>query len=240
MDCDKVQDPYCLRCQPQVMGACLDQLDFAARVIEREANAVSDNPLVFADTGEILSGGNFHAEPIAMAADNIALALAEIGSISERRQAMMVDASLSGLPAFLAPESGLNSGFMMAQVTSAALVSENKALAHPSSVDSIPTSANQEDHVSMATYAARRLGDMAENCRTIVAIEWMTAAQGLEFHLPLKTAPPLQAARNILRTMVLSFEQDRFMAPDIEKATKLIKTDALGTLVSEPIGASYQ
>lgn len=240
LTCQKVQDPYCLRCQPQVMGACLDQLEFAAKVLVREANSVSDNPLVFADTGEILSGGNFHAEPVAMAADNIALAIAEIGSISERRQAMLVDASVSGLPAFLAPESGLNSGFMMAQVTAAALVSENKALAHPSSVDSIPTSANQEDHVSMATYAARRLTDMAENCRMVIALEWMAAAQGLEFHKPLKTAAPLQAAVVTLRKVVPSFERDRFFAPDMEKAATLISENALSALVTEPIGASYR
>ena len=240
LTCQKVQDPYCLRCQPQVMGACLDQLEFAAQVLVREANSVSDNPLVFADTGEILSGGNFHAEPVAMAADNIALAIAEIGSISERRQAMLVDASVSGLPAFLAPESGLNSGFMMAQVTAAALVSENKALAHPSSIDSIPTSANQEDHVSMATYAARRLTDMAENCRMVIALEWMAAAQGLEFHKPLKTAEPLQAAVGALRREVPSFERDRFFAPDMEKAANLISENALSALVTEPIGASYR
>ena len=238
IDCEKVQDPYCLRCQPQVMGACLDQLEFAARVIENEANSISDNPLVFPETGEILSGGNFHAEPIAMAADNIALAIAEIGSISERRQAMMVDASVSGLPAFLAPEGGLNSGFMMVQVTSAALVSENKALAHPSSVDSIPTSANQEDHVSMATYAARRLGDMADNCRAVLAVEWMAAAQGLEFHLPQETSAPLQAAVAALREQVPSFKRDRFMAPDLEKTIEMLKTNTLSAMVSEPIGAS--
>ncbi|MCP4317560.1 MAG: histidine ammonia-lyase [Hyphomicrobiales bacterium] len=240
LDCGKVQDPYCLRCQPQVMGACLDQLTFAAAVIESEANSISDNPLVFADEGDILSGGNFHAEPIAMAADNIALAIAEIGSISERRQAMMVDASVSGLPAFLAPESGLNSGFMMAQVTSAALVSENKALAHPSCVDSIPTSANQEDHVSMATYAARRLTDMADNCGTIIAIEWMTAAQGIEFHRPLTSSDPVEQAHDALRSIVASFERDRFIAPEIEKADDLVRSNTLGALITEPIGPSYQ
>ncbi|WP_417435362.1 histidine ammonia-lyase [Hoeflea sp.] len=240
LDCEKVQDPYCLRCQPQVMGACLDQLEFAGNVLGREANSISDNPLVFPDTGEIISGGNFHAEPVAMAADNIALAIAEIGSISERRQAMMVDASVSGLPAFLASESGLNSGFMMAQVTSAALVSENKALAHPSSVDSIPTSANQEDHVSMATYAARRLTDMAQNCRMVIAIEWMAAAQGLEFHKPLQTAAPLQSAVAALRSVVPSFERDRFFAPEMEKAAALLAGNTLSALVTEPVGASYQ
>ncbi len=240
IDCEKVQDPYCLRCQPQVMGACLDQLEFAAIVIEREANSISDNPVVFPDSGEILSGGNFHAEPIAMAADNIALAIAEIGSISERRQAMMVDATVSGLPAFLAPESGLNSGFMMVQVTSAALVSENKALAHPSSVDSIPTSANQEDHVSMATYAARRLGDMAENCRAVLAAEWLAAVQGLEFHRPALTSKPLQQACDILRQQVPSVDRDRFLAPEMDKADALLKSNSLSVMVFEPIGASYR
>jgi len=240
IDCEKVQDPYCLRCQPQVMGAALDQLTFAGDILEREANSISDNPLVFPDDGDILSGGNFHAEPVAMAADNIALAIAEIGSISERRQAMLVDASLSGLPAFLASGGGLNSGFMMPQVTSAALVSENKALAHPSSIDSIPTSANQEDHVSMATYAARRLGDMTDNAFTIVAIEWLAAAQGLEFHAPMETSAPLSEARDILRRQVPGFDEDRFFAPEIEKAKQLVKTAALGELVTEPIGPSYQ
>jgi histidine ammonia-lyase len=236
IDCEKVQDPYCLRCQPQVMGACLDQLDFAAGVLEREANSVSDNPLVFPEQNEILSGGNFHAEPVAMAADNIALAIAEIGSISERRQAMLVDASLSGLPAFLVSGGGLNSGFMMPQVTSAALVSENKNLATPSSVDSIPTSANQEDHVSMATYGARRLGEMADNAFVIIAVEWMQAAQGIEFHAPHLTSPPLQLARQRLRQQVPTFDGDRFMAPEMEKAKQLIMSGALDDLVDNSIG----
>jgi len=240
VDCEKVQDPYCLRCQPQVMGACLDQLDHAARVLEREANAVTDNPLVFPDEGEVLSGGNFHAEPVALAADNIALAIAEIGSLSERRQAMLVDASLSGLPAFLVKESGINSGFMMPQVTSAALVSENKSLAHPASVDSIPTSANQEDHVSMATHAARRLTDMAENAFTVIAIEWLAASQAVEFHAPLETSKPLRAAHDALREAVPAFDHDRFFAPEIETAKQLVKQGVLGDLVSEAIGPSYQ
>jgi histidine ammonia-lyase len=177
-DCPRVQDPYSLRCQPQVMGACLDQMRAAAGVLVTEANAVSDNPLVFADTDEILSGGNFHAEPVAFAADNLALAIAEIGALSERRIALMMDANLPGLPPFLVQDGGVNSGFMIAQVTAAALASENKSLAHPASVDSLPTSANQEDHVSMATYAARRLGTMAANTARIVAIELLAAAQG--------------------------------------------------------------
>jgi histidine ammonia-lyase len=238
VDCERVQDPYCLRCQPQVMGACLDHLSFAAQVIGREANAVSDNPLVFPDDKEVLSGGNFHAEPVAMAADVIAIVLAEIGSLSERRQAMLVDSSISGLPAFLAKESGLNSGFMMPQVTSAALVSENKGLAHPASVDSIPTSANQEDHVSMATYAARRLLDMADNVCAILAIEWMSACEGLDFHAPLKTSVPLETAKARLRAEIAPFDRDRFFAPEIEKAKQLISAGALDDLVGEAIGPS--
>ena len=238
-DCGKVQDPYSLRCQPQVMGACLDQLNFAAEVLEREGNSVTDNPLVFPEDGDVLSGGNFHAEPVSMAADNIALALAEIGSMSERRQAMLVDAGMSGLPAFLAAEGGLNSGFMIGQVTSAALVSENKALAHPSSVDSIPTSANQEDHVSMSTYAARRLLDMADNVFAIVAIEWLAAAEGLDFHAPLTTSKPLRKALQILRAEVSGFEKDRFFAPEIENAKQLLMRGALTDLVEEPLGPGY-
>ncbi|MDO9489582.1 MAG: aromatic amino acid lyase, partial [Sphingomonadaceae bacterium] len=200
------------------MGACLDVLRAAARTLEIEANAVTDNPLVFVDTGEILSGGNFHAEPVAFAADQIALALCEIGSISERRTALLVDPKMSGLPAFLVQDSGLNSGFMIAQVSAAALVSENKQLAHPASVDSIPTSANQEDHVSMATHGARRLGDMAENTINTVAIELLAAAQGIEFHRPLATSAPLEAAIGGLRERVAGYDRDRFFAPDIAAA----------------------
>ncbi|MGE0120479.1 MAG: histidine ammonia-lyase [Dongiaceae bacterium] len=222
IDCDRVQDPYSLRCQPQVMGAALDMLRFAAGVVEREANAVSDNPLVFAREGEILSGGNFHAEPVAMAADAVAIALAEIGALSERRIAMLTDAKMSGLPAFLVPEPGLNSGFMIAHVTAAALASENKALAHPASVDSLPTSANQEDHVSMATYAARRLRDMADNAAGIAAIELLAAAQGVDLRRPLRTSPRLQAALALLRRRVRFRRDDREMAPDIAAATALV------------------
>ncbi|HSH89983.1 MAG TPA: histidine ammonia-lyase, partial [Ramlibacter sp.] len=178
---DRVQDPYCLRCQPQVMGACLDQMRHAAQVLVREANAVTDNPLVFAQEGQMLSGGNFHAEPVALAADGLALAIAEIGAITERRIAMLVDTVVSRLPPFLTPDPGLNSGFMIVHVTAAALASENKSLAHPASVDSLPTSANQEDHVSMATFAARRLQPMLKNTAHIVAIELLAAAQGIEF-----------------------------------------------------------
>jgi histidine ammonia-lyase len=219
---DKVQDPYSLRCQPQVMGACLDVMKQAAQVLEIEANGVSDNPLVFPESGDVLSGGNFHAEPVAFAADHLALAIAEIGSLSERRTALLVDPTLSGLPPFLVTESGLNSGFMMAQVTSAALASENKSLAHPASVDSIPTSANQEDHVSMATFAGRRLGEMAENTATIVAIELLAAAQGIEMRAPLKTSPKLQKAFDIIRGAVAFYDHDRLFAPDIEAAKQLV------------------
>src|SRR5215813_12961359 len=227
IDCDRVQDPYSLRCQPQVMGAALDMLRFAAGVVEREANAVSDNPLVFAKSGDILSGGNFHAEPVAMAADAAAIAVAEIGAISERRIALLTDARMSGLPAFLVPEPGLNSGFMIAHVTAAALASENKGLAHPASVDSLPTSANQEDHVSMATYAARRLHDMADNTAGIVAIELLAAAQGVDLRKPLKTSPKLQQAMDQLRRRVRFRRDDREMAPDIAAAKALVSGGAL-------------
>ena len=215
-DCPRVQDPYSLRCQPQVMGACIDQLRHAADVLITEANAVSDNPLVFADTDEILSGGNFHAEPVAFAADNIALAIAEVGALSERRTALLMDANLSGLPPFLVEDGGVNSGFMIAQVTAAALASENKSLAHPASVDSLPTSANQEDHVSMATFAARRLGPMAANTARIVAVELIAAAQGVELRRPLTTSPTLAAAVAMIRTQVAFWDRDRAFAPDLE------------------------
>jgi histidine ammonia-lyase len=223
LHCEKVQDPYCLRCQPQVMGACLDQMRHAREILLTEANGVSDNPLVFADTLEALSGGNFHAEPVAFAADNLALAIAEIGALSERRTAMLMDPVLSGLPAFLIEHGGLNSGFMIAQVTSAALASENKSLAHPASVDSLPTSANQEDHVSMATYAARRLHQMLDNTAGIVAIEWLAAAQALEFHRPLASSPRLEALHARLRERVPFMHEDRLMAPDIAVATALVE-----------------
>ena len=236
----KVQDPYCLRCQPQVMGACLSNIRHAATVLAAEANAVSDNPLVFADEREIVSGGNFHAEPVAFAADIVALAVAEIGSMSERRQAMLTDASLSGLPAFLAPDAGLNSGFMLAQVTAAALTAENKALAHPSSVDSIPTSANQEDHVSMATHAAYRLGAMTDNAATIVALEWLTAAQAVDFHRPLRPAARLAEAVDRLRARVSFQEVDRFLAPDIEAARALLDAGALRELVPDDLIGEIQ
>ncbi len=230
VDCDRVQDPYSLRCMPQVMGAVLDTLRFAAGIVERELNAVSDNPLVFADTGEILSGGNFHAEPVAFAADAAAIALCEIGNMSERRIALLVDAHMSGLPAFLVPEPGLNSGFMIAQITAAALASENKALAHPASVDTIPTTANQEDHVSMATHAARRLSDMAENAAAIVAIELLAAAQGVELRRPLKTSPALQRAMDLIRARVPFWQDDRQMAPDIAAGQDLVTSGEVAAL----------
>jgi histidine ammonia-lyase len=226
---ERVQDPYCLRCQPQVMGACLDLLRQAAATLELEANGVTDNPLIFPDTGEALSGGNFHAEPVAFAADMIAMAICEIGSLAERRIAMLVDPALSGLPAFLTPRPGLNSGFMIPQVTAAALVSENKQRAMPASVDSIPTSANQEDHVSMAAHGARRLLPMADNLLHVIAIEWLAAAQGCDFHLPLKSSEALEAARSRLRAEVPHLEDDRHFAPDIEAAARLIRS---GTLTS--------
>lgn len=224
----RVQDPYCLRCQPQVMGAALDILRHAATTLSLEANGVSDNPLIFADTDESLSGGNFHAEPVAFAADIIALAICEIGSLAERRIAMLVDADLSGLPAFLTPNPGLNSGFMIPQVTAAALVSENKQRATPASVDSIPTSANQEDHVSMAAHGARRLLPMAHNASAIVAIELLTAAQGCDFHRPLTSSVPLEAVRSVVRDRVPTLTDDRYLHTDLMEATDLIRA---GTIV---------
>jgi len=222
VQCDHVQDPYSIRCQPQVVGACLDVLRHVCSVIETEANAVTDNPLVFADSAAVLSGGNFHAEPVALAADYLALAIAEIGSLSERRTALLIDSHLSGLPAFLVKEGGLNSGFMITQVTAAALVSENKALAHPSSVDSIPTSANQEDHVSMATYAARRLHQMLDNAANIVAIELLAAAQGVEFHHPCKSSPVLEQVLASLREVSPTYTEDRALAADVSRVAAMI------------------
>jgi len=220
--CDRVQDPYSIRCQPQVVGACLDVLRHVCKVIETEANAVTDNPLVFAESRSVLSGGNFHAEPVALAADYLALAIAEIGSLSERRIALLIDPHLSGLPAFLVAEGGLNSGFMMAQVTAAALTSENKSHAHPASVDSIPTSANQEDHVSMATFAARRLHEMIDNSTNIVAIELLAAAQGVEFHHPQKSSPAIERVIASLRDVSPSYSADRSMSADIARVAALI------------------
>lgn len=214
-DCTRVQDPYSLRCQPQIMGAIWHQMKFVGDTLQVEANAVSDNPLVFVEQGDILSGGNFHGEIIAMAADNLALAIAEMGALAERRIALLIDKNFSGLPAYLVREGGLNSGFMIAHVTAASCASDNKALAHPHSVDSLPTSANQEDHVSMATNAARRLHEMLDNTLTILAIELLAACQGLEFHKPLTTSPRLQPVYDKLRTFVKPYTEDRYFAPDI-------------------------
>ena len=231
-DDPRVQDPYCLRCQPQVMGAALDVLRQAGTTLLTEANGVSDNPLIFArseDGGDdtALSGGNFHAEPVAFAADMIALAVCEIGSIAERRIAMLVDPALSGLPAFLTPKPGLNSGFMIPQVTAAALVSENKQMAYPASVDSIPTSANQEDHVSMAAHGSRRLAAMVANAEAVVAIELLAAVQGCEFHAPLASSAALEAARSVLRARVPPLGDDRHFHPDMQAAEHLIRSGAL-------------
>ena len=220
-DCDRVQDPYSIRCQPQVVGACLDVLRHVCKVLETEANAVTDNPLVFADSKAVLSGGNFHAEPVALAADYLALAIAEIGALSERRIALLIDGHLSGLPAFLVEEGGLNSGFMMAQVTAAALASENKSHAHPASVDSLPTSANQEDHVSMATYAARRLHTMLDNVADIVAIELLAAAQGIGFRR-LRSSPQIEDVIAAIREISPKYEEDRSLASDIRRIAATI------------------
>ncbi len=225
---DRVQDPYCLRCQPQVVGACLDQLRHAALVLLREANAVTDNPLVFDQT--LISGGNFHAEPVALAADAMANAIAEVGAIAERRIAMLIDTNVSRLPPFLTANAGLNSGFMIAHVTAASLASENKSLAHPASVDSLPTSANQEDHVSMATFAARRLQPMIANVAHILGIEWLAAAQGVEFLRPLRGSPALEDAHALLRSRVSAMHDDRHLAPDIEAATAMVRDGALSRI----------
>ncbi|WP_337183810.1 histidine ammonia-lyase [Shinella sp.] len=232
---ERVQDPYCIRCQPQVDGACLDLLRSAARTLEIEANAVTDNPLVLSDNS-VVSGGNFHAEPVAFAADQIAIATCEIGAIAQRRIALLVDPALSfGLPAFLAKKPGLNSGLMIAEVTSAALMSENKQMAHPASVDSTPTSANQEDHVSMACHGARRLLRMTENLAAIIGIEALTAAQGIEFRAPLVTSPELQKVVAALRTVVATLEEDRYMAPDLAAAGSFVSSGALAASVTKGI-----
>jgi histidine ammonia-lyase len=227
---DRVQDPYSLRCQPQVVGACLDQLRHATKVLVREANAVTDNPLVFAHDGAMVSGGNFHAEPVALAADGMALAIAEVGAIAERRIAMLIDSGVSRLPPFLTADAGLNSGFMIAHVTAAALASENKSLAHPASVDSLPTSANQEDHVSMATFAARRLQAMIDNTAHILGIELLAAAQGIDFLRPLRSSPALEQAHALLRQQVPAMQEDRYLAPDIAHAAALVRDGALSPI----------
>lgn len=235
LDCERVQDPYSFRCQPQVMGACLDLLSYAASTLITEANAVTDNPLVFAENGDVLSGGNFHAEPVAFAADMIAMATAEIGAISERRIAALIDTVISELPAFLTTEPGLNSGYMLAHVTAAALASENKQLSHPASVDSMPTSANQEDHVSMATHGARRLIQMNANTRTITAIELMAAVDGIDFHRPLKTSPVLEDVHSLVRERVARRTVDREFSTDIAAADALIASGKLSDYVKSLI-----
>jgi len=231
LDCTRVQDPYSFRCQPQVMGACLDLIRNCSATLEVEANAVTDNPLLFAEAGEVLSGGNFHAEPVAFAADTLALAIAEIGNLSERRMAVLVDPKMSGLPAFLVENSGVNSGFMIAQVTAAALVSENKTIATPCSIDSIPTSANQEDHVSMATHAARRLGPMVDNAAAVIGIELLAAAQGIDFHRPARSSPSLERVHAGIRGDVPFYAVDRYFAPDIQVAQSWVKSGRFSGLV---------
>jgi histidine ammonia-lyase len=231
LECTRVQDPYSFRCQPQVMGACLDLIRNCSVTLELEANAVTDNPLLFVEPGDVLSGGNFHAEPVAFAADTLALAIAEIGSLAERRVAVLVDPKMSGLPAFLVENSGLNSGFMIAQVTAAALVSENKTIATPCSVDSIPTSANQEDHVSMATHAARRLAPMIDNAAHVVGIELLAAAQGIDFHRPARSSATLEDVHAAIRAQVAFYAVDRYFAPDIAAARALVTSGRFAPLV---------
>jgi histidine ammonia-lyase len=235
-DCGKVQDAYSLRCIPQVHGAVRDALAYAERTIAIELNAATDNPMVFAETGELLSGGNFHGEPVAMAADMLAIAIAELGAISERRIERLVNPTLSGLPAFLAREGGLQSGLMLAHVTAAALASENKGLAHPASVDSIPTSANKEDHVSMGVTAAHKAARAVANTRRILAVELLAAAQALEFLRPLRTSPALEAVHALVRTQVAPWDEDRSPAPDIEALAVLLRRGAVADAASEVCG----
>jgi histidine ammonia-lyase len=250
---ERVQDPYCFRCQPQVMGACLDLLSSAARTLEIEANAVTDNPLVLTDTAEIVSGGNFHAEPVAFAADQIAIAISEIGAIVERRIATLVDPALNfDLPAFLAPDPGLNSGFMVAEITAAALYAENKQRATPGSIDSTPTSANQEDHVSMAAHSARRLTEMNANLAKIVGIELLVAAQGIDLRKDgrgfaklkgpkpknLRTSPELERVLKLVRGHVPMLEEDRIMAGELAKAAELVESGAVLEAAGETSFAS--
>ncbi|QXT39502.1 histidine ammonia-lyase [Gymnodinialimonas ceratoperidinii] len=231
----RVQDPYCIRCQPQVTGAAMDLLHFAGRTLEVEANAVTDNPLVLVEEGLIVSGGNFHAEPVGFAADQIAVAISEIGAIAQRRVALMVDPTLScDLPPFLTPDPGLNSGLMIAEVTTAALMSENKHLANPCTTDSTPTSANQEDHVSMAAHAARRLERMNRNLNVILGVEAMCGAQGIEFRAPLETSAPLKSAIATLRAEVPTLAEDRYMAPSLDAASALVRDGALAASVELP------
>lgn len=238
-NCTRVQDPYSIRCQPQVMGACLSQIRNSALTLLTEANGVTDNPLIFVDEQDVISGGNFHAEPIAFASDNLALAISEIGALSERRMALLVDQHLSQLPPFLVKNGGINSGFMIAQVTAAALASENKALAHPSSVDSLPTSANQEDHVSMATYAGRRLKDMAENTAGILGIELLATAQGMDFRAPKLSTKKIEEAKKIIRDKVTFYEEDRYFTDDIEKSMELIQSGIYNKFIDKDLLPSF-
>ncbi|MFZ4115410.1 MAG: histidine ammonia-lyase [Chthoniobacterales bacterium] len=232
-NCGKVQDPYSMRCQAVVMGACLDQLQYAAKILHLEANAVTDNPLVLPETGEIISGGNFHAEPVAFAADHLALAIAEIASIAERRIALLMDRHFSGLPPFLVANSGLHSGLMIAHVTAAAMVSENKSLSHPASVDSIPTSANQEDHVSMATYGARRLHEMLENAAYVTAIELLSTTRAVSFHQPLKTSPRLEKFLEQLKPLIQLDSSDHVLSPEIESLQQAVLGGRVATVLLE-------
>jgi histidine ammonia-lyase len=234
---ERIQDPYCLRCQPQVMGAVLDLLRQAAFTLATEANAVTDNPVIFASDGEAISGGNFHGEPVAFAADMIALAICEIGSLAERRLAMLIDPALSGVPAFLTPKPGINSGFMVPQVTAAALVSENKQRAYPASVDSIPTSANQEDHVSMAAHGARRLLPMVENAVAVIGIELLAAAQGCDFHAPLTSSPALERVRAAVRKDVTHLDDDRYFYPDLKRAIAIVRDGTIVASAAVPLPA---
>jgi histidine ammonia-lyase len=230
--CSRVQDPYSFRCQPQVMGAALDLLDNAARTLTIEASAVTDNPIVFSEENSAISGGNFHAQPVAFAADTIAMALCEVGSISERRVSVLVDPKMSGLPAFLTQDSGVNSGLMIPQVTAAALVSENKSLAFPASVDSIPTSAGQEDHVSMAPIAARKAAQIARNAAGVIAVELMAAAEGIDYHAPLKTSPRLLAIHDAVRAISPHFSADRYWADEISALQSAVLS---GEIVAEGV-----
>jgi histidine ammonia-lyase len=232
-DCDRVQDPYCLRCQPQVMGAILDSVEYAASRLLIEANAATDNPLIFAKEGDVLSGGNFHAEPVGLVADFIGIGLADMANMSERRIAMLIDPHMSRLPAFLVPDSGVNSGFMIAHVTAAALASENKTLVHPASCDTIPTSANQEDHVSMATFAARKLADIAENTATIIGIEIMAACQSIDFHSHLKTSPSLYKVYQQVRQQVPFLDKDRLMTDDLHNLRNMVMNGELNKHLME-------
>ncbi len=236
--CAKVQDPYSLRCMPQVMGAALDVLHNAASTLCVEANAATDNPLIFADGNEALSGGNFHAEPVVFAADMMANAISEVAAIAERRIALLVDPKMSGLPAFLVVDSGVNSGFMIPQVTAAALVAENRMLAHPASVDSLPTSANQEDHVSMATHGARRSGTIVANARQVIAIELLAAAQGLDFHAPLRTSPRLIAVHDTIRALSPALQSDRSLSADIAAISGMVDGDDFPDLCDWPLTAA--